>query len=324
MSSHALQRGEAAYANASLKLAIQWISTRGAWLLESLTKAFANIGTTSREDQSVSKVIAGYPAPDLPHQLIAGEFGQLLTLRNELYQHVLGSLDPRLNVATDFVNASFAALLMHLKPVLEDTARNITTPAHLCRYLYELERGITATNNVLGCSISIQTCCEWGFHRNARWRTMNHAQLSTTINDRIARVEAIVGTSAGLTTPHAEMLSAVQVAPASLVSSSAVVAPSAASTLAGCFLNWYMHRIWETVPGKKSKISVQAAVNIMKVLYQAPCEIPPPPDRSDKTANATWKHALWTLALAMGNITNERLNALDGKKHQPKPRAHTW
>eukprot|EP00644_Phytophthora_capsici_P008822 jgi/Phyca11/102446/e_gw1.6.332.1 len=41
MTSHSIRRGSAAYANASPKLAIQWISTRGAWLLESLTKAFA-------------------------------------------------------------------------------------------------------------------------------------------------------------------------------------------------------------------------------------------------------------------------------------------
>ncbi|EGZ22045.1 hypothetical protein PHYSODRAFT_402726, partial [Phytophthora sojae] len=41
LSSHSLRRGSAAYANASPQLAIQWISTRGAWLLDSLTKAFA-------------------------------------------------------------------------------------------------------------------------------------------------------------------------------------------------------------------------------------------------------------------------------------------
>eukprot|EP00644_Phytophthora_capsici_P003382 jgi/Phyca11/116680/e_gw1.31.393.1 len=41
MTSHSIRRGSAAYANSSPKLAVQWISTRGAWLLEALTKAFA-------------------------------------------------------------------------------------------------------------------------------------------------------------------------------------------------------------------------------------------------------------------------------------------
>ncbi|ETO59177.1 hypothetical protein F444_22448 [Phytophthora nicotianae P1976] len=39
MTSHIIRRGSAAYANASPKLAIQGISTRGAWLLEAFTKA---------------------------------------------------------------------------------------------------------------------------------------------------------------------------------------------------------------------------------------------------------------------------------------------
>jgi len=56
MTSHSIRRGAAAYASASPKLAIQWISTRGAWLLESLTKAFAYIGTMTKADQSISRI----------------------------------------------------------------------------------------------------------------------------------------------------------------------------------------------------------------------------------------------------------------------------
>ncbi|EGZ27678.1 hypothetical protein PHYSODRAFT_472196 [Phytophthora sojae] len=98
MTSHSLRRGAAAYANASPKLAIQWLSTRGAWLLESLTKAFAYIGTTSKEDQSVAKVLAGFQSSDLPattpsiHDLYQrpseAEYGQLMALRDKLYRHV--------------------------------------------------------------------------------------------------------------------------------------------------------------------------------------------------------------------------------------------
>ncbi|KAG3061255.1 hypothetical protein PI124_g21690 [Phytophthora idaei] len=131
MMSHSLRRGSAAYANASPKLAIQWISTRGAWLLESLTKAFAYIGTTTKEDQSVGKVLAGYESPDLPvvtpsirdlhDRLSVAEFGELVTLRDELFGHVLGLPDARYNVAGDVIDATFAALLMHLDEVLAAT-----------------------------------------------------------------------------------------------------------------------------------------------------------------------------------------------------------
>ncbi|KAE9264318.1 hypothetical protein PR003_g32843, partial [Phytophthora rubi] len=217
LTSHSLRRGAAAYANASPKLAIQWISTKGAWLLESLTKAFAHIGTTTREDQSVGKVLAGYQSPDLPvmtptiadlqQRLSIAEYGQLFTLRDELFQHVLGSPDPRYNVFIAVVDATFAAMLMHMKSVLE-SCRAICAPT--TRYEYQLHRAIAATNARLGCHISTATCFSWGDHLTARWQTANHAQVSSAatggdsllastlenilkqlaqINDRLARLE---------------------------------------------------------------------------------------------------------------------------------------
>ncbi|ETI50726.1 hypothetical protein F443_05852 [Phytophthora nicotianae P1569] len=166
MTSHFIRRGSAAYANASPKLAIQGISTRGAWLLESLTKAFAYIGTTTREDESVAKVLAGYASTDLPVQtptiedleqrLSLAQFDQLMTLRDELFRYVLGSPDAHLNVAIEVVNATFAALIMHLKSVLEAAANGVTST----RYLYELERG----------------------HPTERWRSVNHAQIGDVVS----------------------------------------------------------------------------------------------------------------------------------------------
>eukprot|EP00644_Phytophthora_capsici_P019617 jgi/Phyca11/133519/e_gw1.536.2.1 len=171
MTSHSIRRGAAAYANASPKLSIQWISTRGAWLLESLTKAFAYIGTTTKEDQSVAKVLAGYQAPDLPvvtptirdlqQRLTVLEFGQLVTLRDELYHHVLGFQDARFNVALDVVDCTFASLLMHLDEVRIEI-ENTSSTSFPSRYMYELQRGIASSNARLGSCITIRTCCEWG------------------------------------------------------------------------------------------------------------------------------------------------------------------
>jgi NADPH:quinone reductase-like Zn-dependent oxidoreductase len=190
MTSHSIRRGAAAYASASPKLAIQWISTRGAWLLESLTKAFAYIGTMTKADQSVAKVLAGYSSPDLPvatptiadlqQRLSVVENGQLVTLRDELYRHVLGFQDDRFNVDLPVVDATMASLLMHLETVLAATSDESTTPAFVSRYLYALERAIGATNARLGCVISPATCSEWGGHLIAHWQAMNHAQVGHT------------------------------------------------------------------------------------------------------------------------------------------------
>ncbi|DBA01402.1 TPA: hypothetical protein N0F65_007299 [Lagenidium giganteum] len=62
LASHSLRRGAAAYANGCSKLAVQCIPTRGAWLLDSLTKAFAYVGNTRRP---VGTVLAGYRDPDM-------------------------------------------------------------------------------------------------------------------------------------------------------------------------------------------------------------------------------------------------------------------
>ncbi|KAG3204247.1 hypothetical protein PC128_g2073 [Phytophthora cactorum] len=168
MTSHSFRRGSAAYANGNAKLAIQWISTRGAWLMESLTKAFAYIGTTTKENQSVGKVLAGYEAPELPvvtpsipdlqERLSTAELGQLVTLRGELFRHVLGLPDKRYNVASDVVDATFAALLIHLNEVLKAIRSSNASQTHVSRYLYELERGLAATNARLGSSVSVATC----------------------------------------------------------------------------------------------------------------------------------------------------------------------
>jgi hypothetical protein len=333
------------FINASPKLAIQWISTRGAWLLESLTKAFAYIGTTTKADQSVAKVLAGYSSLDLPvatptiadlqQRLTVVEYGQLVTLRDELYHHVLGFQDARFNVALPVVDATMASLLMHLKTVLAATSDASTTPAFVSRYLYALERAIGATNARLGCCISSTTCSEWGGHLRAHWQAMNHAQvgdvvagrdtlLSSTlqhvlsqlvsINERLARIEDV---QARLCT-HAPRTDQAfgSLDPAPAAESIVVPAPATSSTLAGCLLNWYTSRIWNTVRGKKEqnkRADTKAAVNILMVLYQAPFTVPAEPPRSDSIAYEAWKQSILELALKMDRTANERLHSFDHK-----------
>eukprot|EP00644_Phytophthora_capsici_P007148 jgi/Phyca11/566698/estExt2_Genewise1.C_PHYCAscaffold_220223 len=118
LSSHSLRRGAAAYANASPQLAIQWISTRGAWLLDSLTKAFAYVGTTTREDQSVGKILAGYKDPHLPCLTPSIASLKERPLRSQLFKNVSGFTDTSLNVDGAGLDAAMAALLIHLEEVL--------------------------------------------------------------------------------------------------------------------------------------------------------------------------------------------------------------
>ncbi|KAE8993409.1 hypothetical protein PR002_g20246 [Phytophthora rubi] len=158
--SHSLRCGSAAYANASPKLAIQWISTRGAWLLDSLTKAFAYVGTTTREDQSAGKVLADYNDPHLPcvtpsirtlqEDLPALEYAQLLSLKIQLFRTVSGFTDVTLNVDTLVLDAVMASVLIHLEEISAAVAKEQTSSEYTSFYLYCFHVALDTTNTALG------------------------------------------------------------------------------------------------------------------------------------------------------------------------------
>ncbi|GMF47362.1 unnamed protein product [Phytophthora fragariaefolia] len=88
-------------------------------------------------------------------------------------------------------------------------------------------------------------------------------------------------------------------------------------TFAGRFLNLFTNKIWETVKGKREQnkgADVKAAINIMLVLYQAPCSIFAPPLKADTHAQQTWEDNLWKLALALEQTANACLHAINSRK----------
>ncbi|KAE9353601.1 hypothetical protein PF008_g4916 [Phytophthora fragariae] len=146
------------------------------------------------------------------------------------------------------------------------------------------------------------------------------------INERLARLEDTQPTSAVATAD-------VETTVYSTAAEAAPPALATASTLAGCALNWYTNKIWETVKGKKDqnkradaqaavtqhkRADAKAAVSIMLVMYQAPCTITESPPRSNGDAYQAWKHDLWELSLALDRTASERLRGYDGKKPTTK------
>jgi len=189
LSSHSLRRGSAAYANACPQLAIQWISTRGAWLLDSMTKAFAYVSTTTREDQSVGKVLVGYKEHHLPcvtptvkelKDLLPGlEYAQLLTMRSQLFKNVSGFTDTTLNVDTRFLDAALPSLLIHLDEVAAEIQKEQTRSGFTSHYLYRFHEAPDLTNAALGSDLSLETCIAWGHQLRASWR--QRTSLSSAI-----------------------------------------------------------------------------------------------------------------------------------------------
>ncbi|POM69543.1 LOW QUALITY PROTEIN: Hypothetical protein PHPALM_14162 [Phytophthora palmivora] len=121
LTSHSLRRAAAAYANESPSWPYSGYRRAVHGCLNLWQMHLPNI----KEDQSVVKVLAGYKSPglavstpsirDLQQRLTIIGFGQLLTLRDELYHHALEFQAASFNVAVDVVDVSFAFLLMHLE-----------------------------------------------------------------------------------------------------------------------------------------------------------------------------------------------------------------
>ncbi|EGZ15138.1 hypothetical protein PHYSODRAFT_333408 [Phytophthora sojae] len=255
LSSHSLRHGSAAYANALPQLATQWISTRGAWLLDSLTKAFAYAGTTNREDQSVGKVLAGYRDPHLPC----------------LFKNVSGFTDTTLNVDALVLDAALASLLIHLDDVATAVQQEQAATGFTSHYLYRFHKSLDATNTALGARLSLDTCIGWGRQLRTAWQTENFGQLGERSNGNTTVLAAAV----------TQMLSSVSTMQRTLQKlvavqeskSASAMAPQAstdavveAHSLAGCFYNWYTLELWHTATQKKEQLvraDLKAGVNIM-------------------------------------------------------------
>lgn len=348
LSSHSLRRGAAAYANASPKLAIQWISTRGAWLLESLSKVFAYIGTTTREDQHVAKVLAGYKDPDLPvkcpsvvqlkARLDAQEYGQLIALRGELFRNSMGFTgeDAKLNVAVEVIDGTFGAVLIHLREVLQETQKRNGNQGQTSFYIYRFYRAIDSTNAKLGCHLTLDSCCRWGDLLAEAWKFENFLQLGSssggcesvmaaTMTQMLAAIHTMQATIERLTETQAVLVDRLE----SQASGIAAVAPinkdvnafhelvaPKTSSLAGCFKNWFELHLWNQASEKREqslRSEIKACVNIMIALSDDIVIIPKEPS-NDEGAYDAWSKEIWRIAHALDRKANVKLHGLDGKQ----------
>ncbi|KAG2909492.1 hypothetical protein PC114_g10113 [Phytophthora cactorum] len=136
---------------------------------------------------------------------------------------------------------------MQLEATLATTS-SITT---VSRYLYEMERGIKATN--LSSAVAGRDTLFSSTLKNILSQLM-------VINEGLGRLDDVQAQWLA----NAPNLSLVQTHQPAAVAP-AVSPPTTASTLAGCLLNWYTNHIWQTVKGKKEpnkRAEANVAVNI--------------------------------------------------------------
>jgi hypothetical protein len=298
----------------------------------------------------VAKVLAGYPEPDLPVstpssrdlklQISAGEYGLVVTLRDELYKNVFNFESPALNVDTAVIEATFGAVLIHLEEMQTiESSRIKSGSPFTSHYLYHFERGIHTVNRKLGSELTMHQCCEWGSKLNASWQATNFMQvgksstghagseqiIAATLTQLLASIHSLQESVHRLTRVQEDMAHIIlaDCSPTAENRGLSASSPSAtsirtpdASSLAGFFYNWHAEALWQTATEKKeqnARSDIKACVNIMLLLFQQPIHIRSVPLSSDTDTYQQWKQSMWETATELDRCANERLNAIDMK-----------
>ncbi|KAG2799321.1 hypothetical protein PC129_g21641 [Phytophthora cactorum] len=300
---HSLHRGSAAYANASPKVAIQWISTRGAWLLDSLTKAFAYVGTATREDQSAGQILAGHNDPHLP-----------CVTPSQLFKNVSGFTDASLNIDEDVLDAVIGSLLIHQEEVSAAVTKAQAATGQTSHYIYRFYVALDDTNAALGSGLTLATCVGWGQQLRTACETDNFAQLKRGCGGDTAvltlaitqMLTSIAATQRSLTKLVALQErkgdQAVETQSAAINSATPHVASTNSSnivaeahSLIGCFYNWYTLQLWHTATQNKQQFvraSLKACINVMIITAGKAITVSEQPIERDGVSYRLWKHSL--------------------------------
>ncbi len=123
LTSHSFRRGAAQNANGDAKLSPQWILDRGGWSLSSLSKGFAYITNTTKEDQKVGKSLTGWDhdqSAKLPNYsgFDPVVLKRVITLQNQLFRHVKDTTDEDHSLRSDVIEVFTACVVMNFSQMM--------------------------------------------------------------------------------------------------------------------------------------------------------------------------------------------------------------
>jgi hypothetical protein len=130
LQSHSLRRGAAQHVNSSPKISISWLCTRGNWAMDSLSKAFAYIGTTLEDDRKVAKRLSAWEPDEavvtphlsvLFHTLHTEESKTLQKVQHKLFENCRNyAPDSGYNITDGLYHACFASILIHIEILVQN------------------------------------------------------------------------------------------------------------------------------------------------------------------------------------------------------------
>ena len=343
LQSHSLRRGAAQHVNSSPKISISWLCTRGNWAMDSLSKAFAYIGTTLEDDQKVAKRLSMWEPDEavvsphlsvLFHTLHTEESKTLQKVQHKLFENCRNyAPDSGYNITDGLYHACFASVLIHVQILIENRKSVIA-------------QKIFQACSFAGCSYSLLQKASNMLRTEASFPVVDptaRENAKCNIETRLARLEEgqkhlckrldfygkmvchlleLVRKSDLVSESSEQSQVSVDSEDTAIIIDPAELPIRHDISIAAFFYSWYLNEPWKTPRGGKKVGSFWseccATLSILKIVYSKEFTIPSKPDPYDYEAFGQWKREIRDLAEDMETTFNARMHQFDKKKATAK------
>ena len=342
LQSHSLRRGAAQHANSSSKIPIQWLCTRGNWMMDSLSKAFAYIGTTLEDDRRVAKRLSSWdpdeetvlPSVSVLLQICSAEdAAKLHKVQRLLYEPCRGfPVASGVNIGDAVMHVTFAMLLIHCESILQYKTSVLTQKIY--RVCVEANCDVALLIKAGGAlrSEALLPRFDQAAIQSAR---NNESEKLEKIEQKLDRVsnevtylrkqnEMLIGLVRRLVagTPvegEAGQTSNDGVHSQETSLSSVVRMNIPISSFLYC---WYTSEPWKLPRATKKDQDLMSdiccTIAILKISFGQPINIPRRPNCEDLEALGNWKEDIRQLGMSMMQNFNTNMRVIDRKKDTMK------
>ena len=336
LQSHSLRRGAAQHVNSSPKIPVQWLCSRGNWMMDSLSKAFAYIGTTMDDDRKVGKTLSSWDpddeVPPLELQVLSLSMSDVETKRlykveRNLFQYCREMRDENgnlnnCNIEDSLMHLCFSCILLHVRMLTKNDKSILTQRIYQACTIAETDIQLLYK---AGDLLATETNCPTD-------KAVYHAtkmNLETRLDAVNNKVDRLLHDFTYLKRQNAQIMQLLKGITSNDIIESAspsALAPNIKlSTLINFsapinrfFYSWFIVEPWKYPRVGKAEQSLMselcAAIAILKIVYNDPLYIGEKPTQDDVEEFSSWKSQLSAISNTIMDRFNANMATVDRKK----------
>ena len=328
LQSHSVRRGAAQWANACHKIAVQWLCTRGMWAMDSLSKAFAYIGTTLQEDQKIAKRLSFCDPddtvlmPDLAYlreTLPQEQSTALQRCQASLFRHCRDFQGPseKCNIDSNLTNLLFATLLVHFEGIrsLYPGCMLVQRVAAACQESACDEETLAVAGKLVRERFHAQSIA--ADHECAKCSIKSEL---VRLHEQMLRLHHKLDVSLPARPPiSANCDSEPTLGNMPLPKENCLGSSTSISTFV---YQWYTTRPWENVPrtkqGQSHLSDMCFRIAALKIVACGAFQIDDEPPKTEVELHGRWCSSIFDISRDWAGKFNANLGAIDGKKPTQK------